>query len=317
MASDLEQLLKPIGNRYRHLSPNMKWSVERQFALSLIRGSKGLRDAKPESLVDAVLQAASMGLTLNPAAGLCYLIPRKARRMRAGEDRAAYENSVRSIAYASPSYKGLIFLARDQGVITYCATAIVFADEDFKLLGPMTPPRHVQEIDPKKRKEKDAIGVYCTAVMQGGGLLTEYMDREMVLKVRAMSEFPGGSMWDPNKFWTQGWRKAVIRRAWNSWPKSDSGRLMEATQVLNTYEGIVTDVPGDSQPEAVALVGEQQITELHAVLTDHGRANPDRDLNRLALRFGHDKIEAMPLAEYGSALEVLKSSMARALSEQG
>ena len=109
MASN--DLIKQIANPYARIlkGTDLKWSAEKQFFAAVIRQPK-VRDATPESIHDAGLQCAAMGLSWNPQRKHVYMIPRKARKRRQGESDTEY-NKVPLIAYASPSYMGLMWLA--------------------------------------------------------------------------------------------------------------------------------------------------------------------------------------------------------------
>jgi len=305
---EIDTAVKAVAPRFRHVAgDSLVWSQERQFALQVIGGNADLRRASPESVGAAVLQAATMGLSLNPIAGFCYLIPRRARKMRHGEDRAQYLREVPVIVYASPSYRGLIHLAVMAGSVRWVASEVIFRADGYEDRGPFEAPIHKRTMRGEGRNEADAIGVYCVARLPDGSTLCELMDRATVQKIRQMSEMPNGTMWNPSLLWTQGWRKAVIRRAWNSWPRSDQ-RMAAAAEVMNTHEGIT--IEGSAEEVEEPVIGDSQLLALHAILTDHDRKEPDKDLDRLARRFGVDSIADLPLSAYASARDVLIEGLA-------
>lgn len=222
--------IKAVAPRYRNAaaSEDLSWAQEKIHAMSVVAGSKGLKECTPTSIYSAVLQAASMGLTLNPVKGHCYLIPR-----------AVKKGSQTKIAYASPSYKGLIHLAVTGGLVRFLRAEVVFEADKFEYRGPVDKPVHIPTIKPGERVEAKAIGVYAVAKTVDGDWLAEYVDRATVQRIRQMSDFPGGTMWHPDKLWTEGWKKAAIRRMAKTVPElAGTPQIEAAAAVMDAFEGL-------------------------------------------------------------------------------
>lgn len=241
----IDQSVKTVSRNFHNVIPkdsDIKWATEKVFALDLMRKNKDLRAATPESQQSALLQAGSMGLTLNPAAGECYLIPR-----------ALKKGSNFIVAYASPSYRGLIKAAVDSGAILYGVAEVVYAKDTFKWYGKTKEPYH--EADVMKPRGKP-VGVYTIAKLPNGEIIPTWMSEQDILAVKAKSDNPNGLMW--KEFWMEGWCKAALRRAQKTWPRSK--QLNTAIQVLNDNEGIslVQPVAPDIEGEAVKLITQEQ-----------------------------------------------------------
>lgn len=305
-----KKMLHSTGSKYHLVTKGMEdlaWAREKEFAVAIMNQSHRLQEATPESLGQAMLQAASMGLTLNPLLGYCYLIPRKARRRKAGESDRDYA-MVPVIAYASPSYKGLSHVCERSGNFLVPPRAeVVFAADHFVYKGPVEKPDHVPTRKPAERVEPKATEVYAVAKLRGGDWVCEMLDRATVQKIRQMSDQPNSIMWNPQKLWTEGWKKAVIRRFVKTLPKAPA--IDAAISQLNEFEGSLPEPEESGEPEV--CVGELELMKLHAMLTDNGiepgRAN--EWLDRLARRFGVNEIRDLPMSKLDKAEAALRDAL--------
>lgn len=284
----------------------LRWSEEKHFMMDVLTRTPSLRACTPESLVQSVLQAAGMGLSLNPIKKQVYLIPRKERKKRQGESDADYGN-VPTLAYASPSYMGLCDLATREAVVRWMKAEVVFIADHFLFRGPLDKPDHAPTVKADQRREMDAIGVYCVAKTVDGDYLVEFMDRHMVQLCRKMSDIPNSTMWHPDKLWTEGWKKAVIRRAWKTLPKSPAA--LNAFNQLNTYEGYSLEPMGERlinpPSEPLPTITPDEYNQLHAMCTDNGFP-ADEWLRRLAMRFGFNAITELPQERFEAARAMLQ-----------
>lgn len=297
----IDQSAKQAARQFRHVIPkesDLKWATEKVFALDIMRKSADLRAAIPETQVSALLQAGSMGLTLNPNAGECYLIP---RRMKRNDPNSSI------IAYASPSYRGLIKTAVDSGAILYGVAEVVYMNDRFEWFGKTKPPIH--EVDVKKPRG-EPVGAYALAKLPSGDVIPEWMSREEIEKVKGKSDNPGGLMW--TEFWTQGWCKAVLRRAQKTWPRSP--QLNAAIEVLNEHEGI--DLSGAGSPaidaDSVKLITEDQSLTIHAKITDSFENSDEMMkifLNWLKSYYGIDSIDELPAEHYQAVIDKITESI--------
>ncbi len=295
----LDDAFRAAANRYRYVAiGDLKWSRERVFVQGLIAKSPKLKHAIPETVCDAILHAGSIGLTFNPAKQLCYLIPRGIKR---GSDV--------QIAYASPSYRGLIALAVGGQMIQWAKAEIVFDADHFEDLGPLAAPEHRPASGRNvKRTEKDAFAVYCVAKLHDGTIFREIMDRDQVYKVRFMSEQPGSLMWDPEKFWHEGWKKAVLRRASKTWPAT-SEAFDIAIDNLNRNEGII--IEGEKADAPVETITKKQKQQLHDLLEHHqiDKGKRAKWFGRLATYYGVTAIEHLPASNFDECRQFLEEKL--------
>jgi len=193
----------------------VKWQKESQFAIQLLQKNKYLSDqawSNAASLQNAIINVASIGISLNPATKHAYLVPRD------------------SMVCLDISYMGLLHLAVTRGSIEWGQAKTVYSNDVYTNNGIDKAPTHKQNSFGDKG---DIIGVYCTVKIPSGDYLTEEMDIKALNKVKATSKAANG----PWKTWPdEMMRKTVVKRASKYWPSCES--LSEAIHVLNQHEGL-------------------------------------------------------------------------------
>lgn len=199
-----------------------KYDVESIFAMQMLTKSDfaiSVANSNPGSVRLAMINVASTGLTLNPANGYAYLVPR--------------DGSI----VLDISYKGLIKIATDTGSVQWARADLVYAQDQFIYHGPATIPDHVA--DPFKADRGDIIGAYCIAKTSGGDILTEVMPRAELEKIRDKSQAWIKKKAGPWAEWfEQMCKKAVIKRASKTWPYTEKAdRLAQAIEIANNSEG--------------------------------------------------------------------------------
>ena len=227
----------------------LNFSKECMFAKQQLNKNSytlGIAINNPNSLKGAIMNVAAVGLSLNPATQHAYLVPR---------DKAICLDI---------SYRGLVKLATDTGVIKWARADIVYKNDAFDYNGPAREPDH---------RVKDVFGVrgefmecYCIAKTKDGDILTEIMSNEEVLKVRDTSmAFTRASVGKkgPWESWPEEMiKKTIIKRASKTWPQSSGkDRLDTAVDVLNQHEGIEID-------NQISFYTEDQYTEFHRLIKD-------------------------------------------------
>ena len=178
----------------------------------------GIANKNPTSVKMAMINVASTGLTLNPANGYAYLVPR--------------DNAI----HLDISYKGLIKIATDTGAVRWARAELVYEADTFVYHGPATAPDHRSE--PFKERG-EAVGAYCIAKTSDGDILTEIMPRDEIEKIRSKSMAYAKSKSGPWAEWfDQMAKKSVIKRASKTWPyTSRSDVLSHAIEIANASEG--------------------------------------------------------------------------------
>lgn len=216
-----EEIVKQSGNAVNYLS-------EANFAMQSLKKNDytlTVANKAPQSVMDAVINIASIGLSLNPATALAYLVPRN------------------GLICLDISYQGLIRIATDSGAIRWAKAELVYSNDEFEYTGLCAMPTHKM----KPFSDRGSfVGVYCVAKTSDGDILTEIMTAADIDNIKLRSEahkaFVSGkarqSPW--SDFFGEMTKKTCIKRASKTWPKSTrSDRLQHAIDILNANgEGI-------------------------------------------------------------------------------
>ena len=210
------------------------FAQEANFAMQALQKNDylmGVALKNKQSLRNAILNIAAVGLTLNPIEKQAYLIPRNKE------------------VCLDISYMGLIDCATQEGALDMVKAMVVKDNDDFFYEGPVKEPTH--KFDPFKDRGK-IIGVYCVAKTPQGDFLTEVMNYEECIAIRDRSELwkrTKGGPWKDHE--EEMLKKTVIRRASKTWPKARRGsRINQAVGVLNTHDGINFDEERAAAEEA-------------------------------------------------------------------
>lgn len=230
-APNIVQVIDETQDRFSKFCPEwINFEKEKSFAIQHLANNDYLKNAalqNTQSLQRAVVNVAAIGLSLNPAEKLAYLIP---RNVKVGNNQ--WETRV----FLEPSYVGLCKLATDSGVIEWIQARPVYENDAFIDNGVGEKPTHeYQAFKPRG----EFVGVYCCAKLKTGDYLTEIMDAEAVYSIRERSESWKRSKSGPwaTDFIEQA-RKTVVRRAYKMWPRSDGmDRLHHAIDLSNENEG--------------------------------------------------------------------------------
>ena len=225
----IESLIKQCEPKFNQVSAFSEstqnaFNRESQFAMQIMGANDFLaRTAmnNQSSLINAVVNVAAIGISLNPAEKEAYLVPRN------------------GAVCLDISYVGLMRLATDTGQITWVQSDIVYEKDHFRMVGLDKQPEHHFNAFDKSRGE--AVGVYVTAKLASGDYLTDTMTTEEINAIRDKSQghiaFVSGkarsSIW--NDHWGEMAKKTVVKRASKYWPKTE--RLDQAIYHLNTDAG--------------------------------------------------------------------------------
>lgn len=206
-----------VSNEFEQLNTEkLNFRKECEFALQILKSNNYTLQAaleNPDSLKNAIVNIAAVGLSLNPVLKQAYLIPRGKK------------------VCADQSYMGLIQIATDTGSIKWAKPEIVKANDHFKYMGAGLRPIH--DFDPFSTNRGEVIGVYCLAETHDGIILSEVMSKAEVEKIRdSKSESYKSSKSGPWKDdFEEMCKKTVVRRAYKYWPKTD--RLTKAIELTD------------------------------------------------------------------------------------
>lgn len=198
------------------------WDKEFQFAIQVLNkpDSKNksqlcyagkLALSNPASLQNALINVAAIGITLNPASKLAYLVPRDGG------------------ICLDISYIGLLHIAQQSGSILWGQCKLVQANDQYQNMGLDKAPQHTYSAFGDRGP---VVGGYCTIKTPSGDYLTEEMSLAEIKKVEASSK-AGTGPW--KTWWEEMARKSIVKRASKYWPKSD--RLDGAIHYTNTDGG--------------------------------------------------------------------------------
>lgn len=236
-------------------------------------------NANPLSVQLAMANVASVGLTLSPANGYAYLVPRD------------------GAIVLDISYKGLIKIATDTGSVEWVRADLVYEADDFTYHGPAAMPSH--KANPFKDRGA-AIGVYCIAKTHTGDILTEVMDMDELEKIRGKSLAYIKKKSGPWVEWfDQMAKKAIIKRASKTWPYTDRmERLTDAIDLANKSEGDY-----ELEANAVRLIDDKQAATIR-----HHLEAASLEASAILPLYDVEAVEAIPAARYTEVLETIKEA---------
>lgn len=186
-----------------------------------------------QSVINAVVNVAAIGISLNPAKKQAYLVPRDGR------------------ICLDISYMGLLDLAIQSGSILWGQAELVNEADGFELNGFDKPPTHKR--NPFAKERGAIVGAYVVVKTRDGDYLTTCMQIDDVYEIRNRS-----SAWKSGR--SCPWKtdegemikKTVIKRAYKLWPKTD--RLDGAVHFLNTENGEGLAVLDAEQPKKANII---------------------------------------------------------------
>ncbi|EUL68091.1 hypothetical protein P838_02426 [Enterobacter hormaechei] len=219
---------------------SLTWAKECQFAIQLFQRNQKLAEtaiANPTSAQNAIINVAAVGISLNPASKLAYLVPRD------------------GMVCLDISYMGLLHIAQSAGVIKWGQCKLVHASDDYETLGLDKAPAHKYNPFATPDDRGAVIGGYCTVKTADGDYLTEEMSLAEIEEIRKVSKAGTSPKGPWVNFWSEMARKTIVKRAYKYWPRAD--RLDNAVDVLNESEGIYTEPVMPYTPESEIIQSEE------------------------------------------------------------
>lgn len=219
------QYVDKVAPKFNEIAANGKhvtWAEESNFAIQALQKNAKLASCIPITVQNAIVNVASVGLTLNPALGYAYLVPEAVKQL---------DGQWRDECMLRVSFKGLLKIATDSGSILLCKAEIVKEKDEFVYTGAFSLPEH--RMNPFSDRGK-TVGVYCAAKTHQGDWIIDVMGMDDINKIKekAKTKTVWGE-WEDEMI-----KKAIIKRASKQWPKTDrDDRLDKAIAVVNEYEG--------------------------------------------------------------------------------
>lgn len=235
---NLKQIVEKTKTSFEELAVihnAVSYKREASFALQVLENNDflcGVAMKDPDSLKNAIINVAAIGLSLSPVLKLAYLLPRSGK------------------VCLDISYIGLIQLGIDCGAIKWCVADLVYANDNFVLNGLGKEITH--EFKPFSKDRGELVGGYCSAKTPDGDFINIIMDIEEIHKIRARSESfkKNSGPWKTDE--SEMIKKTLIRRCYKLWPKvktqleREETRLDKAMHLNETNE--IIDVVSSVEP---------------------------------------------------------------------
>lgn len=227
---------------------SIEFDREAAFAVQILQGNDytgKIALANQDSLRAAVVNVAAIGISLNPASKLAYLVPRK------------------GAVCLDISYMGLMHIAQQTGAIQWGQAVVVREQDTFELRGIDSQPLHTY--NPFNKERGEIIGAYVVVKTDSGDYLTHAMPISEIHAIRDRSE-----LWKKDK--SGPWKtdegemvkKTCVKQAAKYWPRRE--RLDSAVHHLNTDggEGLAT-IEAEKMPdgECAEFIKRIQATTSH------------------------------------------------------
>ena len=271
---------------------SVTWAKESQFAIQAFQKNDFLAKtamANPTSAQNAIINVAAIGITLNPAARLAYLVPRDGG------------------VHLDISYMGLLHLAQVSGAIQWGQCRLVHANDTYESNGLDKAPTHKYNAFGERGP---VVGGYCTVKTQQGDYLTDEMSLAEIKQVENTSKAKNGP-W--KNWWEEMARKTIVKRAAKYWPRVE--RVDNAIHHLNDDEGIEMEPVMPHKPEAeVAAEAAERFSRMESLSLDliEGMRQAD-NMDELKDLFGKaytmtkgTKLQANVQAEYAKKKQQLE-----------
>lgn len=232
-------IVSPLKAEFEQVcsEPSLNFKRESEFAMQIFASNDYLAGVAANNTVStrsAIMNVAAIGVTLNPAQKLAYLVPRK------------------GAICLDISYMGLMHIAQQSGAIKWCQSDIVRKNDKFKLVGIDKAPAHEYSVFDTIEQRGEIVGAYTVIKTDEGDYLTHTMRAEDIFAIRDRSE-----AWKAYK--TKGkscpWLtdeeqmilKTVVKQAAKYWPRRE--RLDAAIDYVNTEGGEGINFNQDRTPE--------------------------------------------------------------------
>jgi len=234
----VSEVIDLTEKRFKQVAPKaISYEAEKGFAMQLLTNNGYLMKVakeNPTSLAQAITNVAAIGLSLNPAEKLAYLIPRNMKERQGNKD--VWVSKI----FLEPSYMGLCKLATDAGSIEWVQARCAYESDTVADNGVGEKPSHTYS--PFSTDRGDFVGVYCVAKTHTGDYLTTFMTVEKVNNIMERSEAVksyrnnkgSGGPWISD--YEEQAKKTVVRQASKLWPKTNQ-RMMQAVHLSNENEG--------------------------------------------------------------------------------
>ena len=221
LTPQLNDALKKAFEKVITLVGEQQASRELGFAINIIAKNKSLQTCSIESVIDAVVSASRIRLSLNPSLRLASL--------------SARENE----AVLDITYMGLISVLKKSGGCKYIEATIVYSDEDFEYSPAEGLLKHIPffATSAKEQEKRKIIGCYSRATLPTNDVVFCFMPMWEIEKVRNQSKKSGEHYW--TEWQEEMIKKTVIRRHFKLLVNgSELDEVISALEVENTNHAV-------------------------------------------------------------------------------
>lgn len=244
------EVVNPLKNEFEQVcsEPSIAFKRESEFAMQIFANNDYLANVAVNNLVSvrsAIMNVSAIGISLNPAQKLAYLVPRDKK------------------VCLDISYMGLMHIAQQSQAIKWCQSSIVRQNDNFQLTSIDTEPRHEYNAFATQEQRGEIVGAYTVVKTEDGDYLTHTMAIADIYAIRDRST--AWKAWISKKKscpWVtdeeQMILKTVVKQAAKYWPRRE--RLDKAIDYVNTEAGEGIDFGSEQQePKDITPASEDQL----------------------------------------------------------
>lgn len=244
------EVVNPLKNEFEQVcsEPSIAFKRESEFAMQIFANNDYLANVAVNNLVSvrsAIMNVSAIGISLNPAQKLAYLVPRDKK------------------VCLDISYMGLMHIAQQSQAIKWCQSSIVRQNDNFQLTSIDTAPRHEYNAFATQEQRGEIVGAYTVVKTEDGDYLTHTMPIADIHAIRDRST--AWKAWISKKKscpWVtdeeQMILKTVVKQAAKYWPRRE--RLDKAIDYVNTEAGEGIDFGSEQQePKDITPASEDQL----------------------------------------------------------
>lgn len=243
-----EQLRRIFAEQKNQIEARLPRGMEAdRFIRMAITVSRQLdKPCTPESVFFATLDAAELGLEVQPHLGLVYFVPRWNKAIK------QYE------AHSQVGYRGLIALAWKTREIGGISAEIVVKGDDFEIeLGSDRKLVHKPKFDVNRGDEKNWLGAYATVDFRDGRKpVFTYLTAEKIRHIRdTFAQGLDGDRSPWNTAQDEMWKKTAARQLSKWLPLSTEDNMLVRAAVMDEYHEAGIFQPGAIDVSATPALG--------------------------------------------------------------
>ncbi|WP_284309058.1 recombinase RecT [Proteus mirabilis] len=272
------EVVNPLKNEFEQVcsEPSIAFKRESEFAMQIFANNDYLANVAVNNLGSvrsAIMNVSAIGISLNPAQKLAYLVPRDKK------------------VCLDISYMGLMHIAQQSQAIKWCQSSIVRQNDNFQLTSIDTEPRHEYNAFATQEQRGEIVGAYTVVKTEDGDYLTHTMAIADIYAIRDRST--AWKAWVSKKKscpWVtdeeQMILKTVVKQAAKYWPRRE--RLDKAIDYVNTEAGEGIDFGNEQQePKDITPASEDQLKAITDLMLKVNGEWSDAFFTFISKKFNH------------------------------